>query len=90
MHKTDWCSDDASRMCLTFTNQVAEFHQCCGGIAKSEKCVRMFFDCHNSAPAGTTFDTGDVITFHYTDYKITNVSSLYDERGLHHYEVYLI
>jgi hypothetical protein len=55
-----------------------------------EATVRMFFDCHNSAPVGTTFDTGDVITFNSRDYKITNVSSLYDERGLHHYEVYLI
>ena len=55
-----------------------------------EATVRMFFDCHNSAPAGTVFDTGDVITFNSRDYKITNVSSLYDERGLHHYEVYLI
>lgn len=55
-----------------------------------EATVRMFFDCRNSAPFGMAFDTGDVITFNSRDYKITNVSSLYDERGLHHYEVYLI
>lgn len=55
-----------------------------------EATVRMFFDCRNSVPFGMAFDTGDVITFNSRDYTITSVSSLYDERGLHHYEVYLI
>lgn len=57
--------------------------------ALPEADVKMFFDCRNSSPRGVVFGTGDVVVFGSREYKIVRVSSFYDERRLHHYEVYL-
>ena len=54
-----------------------------------EADTRMFFDCRNSSPNDVKFETDDVITFDGKDHKIVKVSSFYDEKRLHHFEVYL-
>lgn len=51
----------------------------------------MFFDCHNSTPADTTFAVGDQIQqTGGATYEVVGVEPLYDISGLHHYEVLLV
>ena len=47
----------------------------------------LFFDCRNSAPKDFDFSKTDIITALGNEYRVINVDKLYDERGLHHYEV---
>ena len=54
-----------------------------------EADTKMFFDCRNSSPDNVEFETDDVITFGNEDHRIVKVSSFYDEKRLHHFEVYL-
>ena len=52
--------------------------------------TKMFYDCRNSVPRDTVFATGDIIRFGDEKYTITKVSSFYDEKRLHHIEVFMI
>lgn len=47
----------------------------------------LFFDCRNSAPKDFDFSKTDIITACGSEYRVISVDKLYDERGLHHYEV---
>lgn len=51
--------------------------------------AKLFFDCRNSSPAGTVFDTGDKVVFNSVEHNVEKVTSYYDDRRLHHYEIYL-
>lgn len=50
----------------------------------------LFFDVRNSKPVGTTFYRGQKLTAFGRDFRVEKVEPLYDERGLHHYEVSLL
>ena len=54
MYKAHRCSDDTSRMGLTLTDQVAEFHQCCWGIAKGKKCIGVLLNSKADACLGAS------------------------------------
>ena len=47
----------------------------------------LFYDCRNSLPAGVAFTENDVITFNDVDYAVLGIDKLYDNKGLHHYEI---
>ena len=41
--------NDAGGPCLALADEVAEFHQGCGGVAESKQCFRMFLDSQSYA-----------------------------------------
>jgi len=58
------------------------------GESRNDKYL-MFYDCTNSAPSGQTFAQEDHIVYNGVTLTIRKVDEESDERGLHHYEVYL-
>lgn len=50
---------------------------------------KLFWDCTNSTPAGTVFSPGDKVRFNGVEYNIEKTASYYDDRRLHHLEIYL-
>lgn len=50
----------------------------------------LFYDCLNSSPNGVTFARDDTITFGGEVYRVEQVTPLYDESTLHHYELGLV
>lgn len=48
------------------------------------------YDCKNSLPQNMKFAVDDVILFNGQKHKVQSVEALYDEKGLHHYELELI
>ena len=52
--------------------------------------ANMYFDCTNSRPQGQDFRVGDRIVFRGTDYEVSAIERLYDNHGLHHYELELM
>ncbi len=60
-------------------------------ITKDNRQVKLsavlFFDIVNSKPAGFDFSETDIIETLGNRYEVISVDKLYDERGLHHYEV---
>jgi hypothetical protein len=54
-----------------------------------EADTKLFYDCRNSSPGNVVFETGDVVVFGGKEHRIVRVSSFYDEKRLHHLEVYM-
>ena len=50
----------------------------------------LFYDCHNSRPAGMLPAVDDIVTFNGQKFRVQTVDPLYDGRRLHHYEIGLI
>jgi hypothetical protein len=64
------------------------------GVNITESGALMFFDAHNSSPAGVNFSlSGDIkrqyINYGGKDYRIKQVEYLYDTETLHHLEITL-
>jgi len=50
----------------------------------------MFFDIKNSLPKDQTFEKDQIIVFNGKEHTIVEISSLYDGKRLHHYEIGLV
>lgn len=58
------------------------------GEAKDDKYL-MFFDCKNSSPKDETFSKLDKIVYNGVELTIREIVQEYDDKGLHHLEIYL-
>ena len=58
--------------------------------AEIQLAALLFYDCKNSSPRDVEFCVDDIIVFNGMKHKVETVDPLYDNRGLHHYELGLI
>lgn len=58
------------------------------GEAKDDKYL-MFFDLKNSSPKDETFSKLDKIVYNGVELTIREIVQEYDDKGLHHLEIYL-
>lgn len=58
--------------------------------AEIQLAAVLFYDCKNSSPRDVEFCVDDIIVFNGMKHKVETVDPLYDNSGLHHYELGLI
>lgn len=58
--------------------------------AEIQLAAVLFFDCTNSRPKDTAFQTDDIVIFNGERFSVETIETLYADECPHHYEVGLI
>lgn len=58
--------------------------------AEIQLAAVLFYDCQSSRPCEMSFEQDQQVVFSEQRYRIQTVEPMYDEHGLHHYEIGLV